>query len=71
MRDRLIALEPFIGFGDGLALGVAEGVAVFLGGDHGLQQMNHGGELVRPELVRQVMGVLSVSGHGVLPLFLL
>ena len=34
MRDRLVVLEPFIGFGDGLTLGIAEGVAVLVGRNH-------------------------------------
>ena len=28
MRDRLVMLEPFVGFGDGLTLGVAQGVSI-------------------------------------------
>jgi len=29
--------------------------------------MNHGGESVRPEVVQQAMGALSINGHCVLP----
>jgi len=52
--------EPFIGLGDGLALSIAQRVSLFLGRNHGLQQMNHGGELARAELIEQVMGVLYI-----------
>jgi hypothetical protein len=64
MRDRLIVFEPLIGFGDGFALGTAQGVSILLGRDHGFEQMNHCGKLVGAELVEQVMGVLYVSGHA-------
>jgi len=40
MRDRLIVVEPLIGFGDGFALGTAQGVSI-LSADHGFEQMNH------------------------------
>ena len=60
MRDRLVVLEPFIGLGDGLALGIAQGVTVLLGRDHGFKQMNHGGKLAGAELVEQLMGMLYV-----------
>src|SRR5450432_2852468 len=63
VRNWLVVLEPFIGFSDGLALGMAQGVAILIGRDHRLEEMNHGGELAGAELVEQVMGVLSVSGH--------
>jgi hypothetical protein len=66
MRDRLIVFEPLIGFGDGFALGTAQGVSILLGRDHGFEQMNHCGKLVGAELVEQVTGVLYVSGHFVL-----
>jgi hypothetical protein len=58
MRDRLVVLEPFIGLGDGLPLGVAQGVSIFLGRDHGFEQMNDGGELSGAKLVQQLVGVL-------------
>jgi len=61
MRDRLIVFEPLIGFGDGFALGTAQGVSILLGRDHGFEQMNHCGKLVGAELVEQVTGVLYVS----------
>jgi len=60
-------LEPFIGLGDGLALGIAQRLPIFFGRDHGFEQMNHGGELARSELIEQMMGVLPVSGHYVPP----
>jgi hypothetical protein len=63
MRDRLVVLEPFIGRGDGLALGMAQGVIVFGRRDHGFEEMNHRGKLAGAELVQQLMRVLSVSGH--------
>jgi hypothetical protein len=63
MRDRLVVPEPFVGLGNGLPLGIAEGVAVIVGRDQGFEQMNYGGELAGAELVKQMMGVLSVSGH--------
>ncbi len=67
MRDRLVVLEPFISLGDGLALGIAQGVSILLGRDHGFEQMNHGGQLAGAELVEQVMGMLCISGHCVPP----
>src|SRR5208337_376042 len=39
----------------------------FLMRNHGFHHMNHGGERAGAELVEQVMGVLYVSGHCVLP----
>lgn len=66
MRDRLVVLEPFIGLGDGPALGIAQGVSVLLRRNQSLQKVNHGGELVRAKLIQQVVSVLSVRGHRVL-----
>ena len=67
MRDRLVVLEPFIGFGDSLALGIAQSVSIFLGRDHGFEHMKHGSELAGAELVEQAMGMLYIGGHCVLP----
>src|ERR1700677_1973878 len=67
MRDRLVVLEPLIGLGDGLALRIAQSISILIGSHHGFQQMNHSGELAGAELVEQVMSVLYVSGHCVLP----
>ena len=67
MGDRLVVLAPFVGLGDRLGFGGAEGVAILFRRDHGFEQVNHGGELAGPELVQQIMGVLYISGHCVLP----
>lgn len=67
MRNRLVMLEPLIGLGDGLPLGIAQGLSIFLGRDHGFEQMNHGSELAGAELVEQMMGMLCVSRHYVPP----
>jgi len=45
---------------------MADPVSIFVGRDHGFEQMNHGGELAGAELVEQPMGVLPAGGHGVL-----
>ena len=63
MGDRLVVLEPLVGLGYGLTLGIAQGAAVLVGRNHGLEEMNHGGELAGAELVQQLMGMLYVSGH--------
>ena len=45
---------------------MADPVSIFVGRDHGFEQMNHGSKLAGTELVEQVMSVLYVSGHFVL-----
>lgn len=63
----MVVLEPFIGLGDGLSLGITQGVAVVFRRNHGFQQMNGGGEMAGGEAVEQAMGVLfgfdPVSGR--------
>jgi len=51
MLDRLIVLEPLVGLGYGLALGITQGVSIFFRRDHGLEQMNHRGKLARAGFV--------------------
>src|SRR5437764_948966 len=63
MGDRLVVLEPFISLSDRLAFRIAQSVPVLFGGDQGFQQMHHGGELAGTELVKQPVGVLSISGY--------
>jgi hypothetical protein len=63
MRDWRVVLEPLVGFGDGLAFRVVEGVSVVLGRHHGLEEMNHGGKLSGGKLVEQLVGVLVIRGH--------
>jgi hypothetical protein len=59
--------QPFVGLGDGLAFGIAEGVSILLGRHHAFEQMNHGGKLAGAKLVEQLMGVIDISGHCFLP----
>jgi hypothetical protein len=67
MRDRLVMPEPFIGLGDSLALGVTQGVSIFLIVDHHLEQPDHGRELVGAQFIEQAMGVLPVGCHCASP----
>src|ERR1039458_2888341 len=53
MPNWLVVLEPFIGFGDGLTLGIGQGVAVLVWRNYGLEEMNYSGELARAELDRK------------------
>ncbi len=63
MRDGRVILEPFVRFGYRLRLGLTQSVAILLRRNHCLQQVNHRGKLRRGQLVKQKMGVFSVSLH--------
>src|ERR1035438_3115294 len=44
MWDRLVVLEPFIGLGDGLAFGIAEGIAILVWRNHRSEERRVGKE---------------------------
>src|SRR4051794_30004093 len=67
MRNRLVMREPFVSCGDGGAFRIAQGVGLLRRRKQRLQNMNYGVELPGSELIEQLMGVLSISGHCVFP----
>ena len=61
--------EPLAREGDSAAILFGQGL--FLGMQHDFQELHDGGDLARPELLEQLVGMLFsfqlISGHRVLP----
>jgi len=63
MRDGRVLFEPLVRFGNRFRFGLTQSVAILLRWNHRFQKMHHSGKLRRGQLVKQKMGVFSVSLH--------